>query len=169
MSKVKALSILVISLIMSGCTMWGQLKESTGLTPTTSSIELIIEADDVLNVREGGQSSPVILRIHELSSPVLFRSLDFFALFENDKASLGDEYLKRYEYQLQPGDSIHEIIELTPETRALGFSVAFRNISGSSWRRVELVEEKTEYYLKLKLKGSELSTDATRGIEQTYF
>ncbi len=27
-------------------------------------------------------------------------------LFENDKASLGDEYDKRYEYQLQPGDEL---------------------------------------------------------------
>ncbi|MGF1696332.1 type VI secretion system lipoprotein TssJ [Vibrio lamellibrachiae] len=154
---------------LNGCAMWDQFKESTGLTPKTSSIELIIEASPVLNVREGGQSSPVILRIHELSSPVLFRNLDFFALFENDKDSLGDEYLKRYEYQLQPGDKIHEYIELDTSTRALGFSVAFRDINGSSWRKVEVIEEKSEYFLRLNLEGSELSTNTTRGIEQTYF
>jgi type VI secretion system protein VasD len=149
--------------------MWDQFKESTGITPETSSIELIITADSVLNVREGGQSSPVILRIHELNSPVLFRNLDFFALFENDKAALGDEYIKRYEYQIQPGDVIHETLVLDPETRAIGFSVAFRDINGSSWRKVELIEEKSEYFLKLNLKESELSSNNTRGIEQTYF
>lgn len=149
--------------------MWEQFKESSGITPETSSIELVIEASELLNVREQGQSSPVILRVHELTSPVLFRSLDFFALFENDKASLGDEYIKRYEYQLQPGDELHEILELDPMTRALGFSVAFRDIDGSSWRKVEVIEEKSEYFLRLKVEGSELSSNNTRGIEQTYF
>ena len=163
------LLIITLALVLSGCTMWDQFKESTGITPETSSIELIITADSILNVREGGQSSPVILRIHELNSPVLFRNLDFFALFENDKASLGDEYIKRYEYQIQPGDVIHETLVLDPETRAIGFSVAFRDINGSSWRKVELIEEKSEYFLKLNLKESELSSNNTRGIEQTYF
>ena len=163
------LLIVTLVLVLSGCTMWDQFKESTGITPETSSIELIITADSILNVREGGQSSPVILRIHELNSPVLFRNLDFFALFENDKASLGDEYIKRYEYQIQPGDVIHETLVLDPETRAIGFSVAFRDINGSSWRKVELIEEKSEYFLKLNLKESELSSNNTRGIEQTYF
>ncbi|MGF1727551.1 type VI secretion system lipoprotein TssJ [Photobacterium nomapromontoriensis] len=149
--------------------MWEQFKESSGITPETSSIELVIEASPVLNVRNGGQSSPVILRVHELSSPVLFRSLDFFALFESDKASLGDEYIKRYEYQVQPGDQIHEMLVLDPATRAVGFSVAFRDIDGSSWRKLEVIEEKSEYFLRLKLEGSELSSNNTRGIEQVYF
>lgn len=166
MRKLLTLSLI---LLLSGCTMWDQFKESTGITPETSSIELIITADKILNVREGGQSSPVILRIHELNSPVLFRNLDFFALFENDKDALGDEYIKRYEYQIQPGDVIHETLVLDPATRAIGFSVAFRDINGSSWRKVELIEEKSEYFLKLNLKESELSSNNTRGIEQIYF
>ncbi|WP_281516685.1 type VI secretion system lipoprotein TssJ [Vibrio parahaemolyticus] len=165
----RSIAILLGCALLSGCAMWDQFKESTGITPETSSIELVIEASSVLNVREGGQSSPVILRVHELMSPVLFRSLDFFALFENDKASLGDEYIKRYEYQMQPGEKIHEFLELDPATRAVGFSVAFRDIDGSSWRKVEVIEEKSEYYIKLKLEGSELISDNTRGIEQVYF
>ena len=100
---------------------------------------------------------------------MLFRSLDFFALFENDKESLGDEYIKRYEYQIQPGDKIHELLVLDPETRAVGFSVAFRDIDGSSWRKVEVIKEQSEYFLNLKLEGSELISDNTRGIEQVYF
>lgn len=165
----RSIAILLGCALLSGCAMWDQFKESTGITPETSSIELVIEASSVLNVREGGQSSPVILRVHEPTSPVLFRSLDFFALFENDKASLGDEYIKRYEYQMQPGEKIHEFLELDPATRAVGFSVAFRDIDGSSWRKVEVIEEKSEYYIKLKLEGSELISDNTRGIEQVYF
>ncbi|MCG7490846.1 type VI secretion system lipoprotein TssJ [Vibrio sp. Of14-4] len=165
----RKLTYLLILLSLSGCSMWEQFKESSGITPETSSIELVIEASPQLNVRKMGQPSPVILRIHELSSPVLFRNLDFFALFDNDKASLGDEYIKRYEYQLKPGEQIHQVLELDPATRALGFSAAFRDINGSSWRKIELIEEKSEYFLKLKLDENELSFDSTRGIEQTYF
>ena len=99
----------------------------------------------------------------------MYRSLDFFALFENDKSSLGDEYIKRYEYELQPNESLNEVIKLDPATRALGFSVAFRDINGSSWRKVQIIEERTSYFLKLNIEDSELSSDATRGIEQVYF
>ncbi len=155
--------------LLSGCTMWDQFKETTGITPETSSIELVIDASPVLNERVGGQSSPVILRVHELSSPVLFRSLDFFALFENDKESLGDEYIKRYEYQIQPGESLDQILTLAPSTRALGFSVAFRDIDGSSWRKVVELEAKSKYVMKLKLEGSDLLTAPDGDLEQVYF
>ena len=161
-------SILMI-LLLQGCSVWDQFKESTGITPETSSIELQIDTASLVNVRINGQSSPVILRIHELTSPVLFRSLDFFALFESDKDALGDEYIKRYEYEIQPNEKIYQTIKLDPATRAVGFSVAFRQIDGSAWRKLELIEEKTNYFLKLHIEGSELTTDSTRGIEQNYF
>lgn len=165
----RSVAVLLGLAMLSGCSAWEQFKESTGMTPETSAIELVIEASPVLNVRKGGQSSPVILRVHELTSPVLFRNLDFFALFENDKESLGDEYIKRYEYQIQPGEQVEEKLILDPTTRSVGFSVAFRDINGSSWRKVEIIEEKSEYFIRLKLEGNALITDNTRGIEQVYF
>ncbi|QUM80168.1 type VI secretion system lipoprotein TssJ [Moritella sp. 5] len=163
------LFIFIASCLLQGCSIWEQFKESTGITPETSSIELHIDTASLINLRSNGQSSPVILRIHELTSPILFRSLDFFALFENDKDALGDEYIKRYEFEIQPNEKIHEIIKLDPMTRAIGFSAAFRNIDGSSWRQLEIIEEKTNYFLKLHIEGSELTTGSTRGIEQNYF
>ncbi len=164
----KLLSVVLV-LCLCGCSAWDGFKEATGMIPETSTVELTIKASDILNVREGGQSSPVILRIHELTSPVLFRSMDFFALFESDKAALSDEYIKRYEYQVKPGDDIHEILTLDAKTRALGVSVAFRNIDGATWRKVFLVDEKTKYSLRVNLKGNEMSLKGSPGVEQTYF
>lgn len=160
---------LVLIFLVSGCSVWDQFKASTGITPETSSVELVIEADEILNVRVAGQSSPVIFRVYELTSPVLFRSLDFFALFGNDKKALGDEYILRYEYQIKAGETRHEILTLDPTTRALGYAVAFRDINGSSWRKVALIENKTEYFQRVTLKGNEMGSDTTRGIEQVYF
>ncbi|MCL9780077.1 type VI secretion system lipoprotein TssJ [Vibrio sp. S4M6] len=161
--------IVLVIVMLSGCSMWDQFKESTGLTPDSSSVEMIIDTSKELNVRSSGQSSPVILRLYELTSPVMFRSLDFFALFENDKASLGDEYIKRYEFELQPNETLHETLTLDPQTRALGIAAAFRDINGSSWRKVETIDAKSEYFIKLEVQGNELVINNTRGIEQTYF
>ncbi len=163
------LLLLLSVFLLSGCSVWEQFKTSSGIIPQTSSIELVLEASEVLNLRLGGQSSPVLFRIHELTSPVLFRSLDFFALFENDKVALGDEYLLRYEFQIMPGETLHKIITLDPSTRAVGYSVAFRDINGSSWRKIVLIDEKTEYFQHITLEGNEMISDTSRGIEQVYF
>ncbi len=163
------LFILLTPFLLSGCAVWEQLKSSVGLIPETSSIEVVIEASSDLNKRENESPSPVLLRIYELSSPVLFRSLDFFSIFENDKAALGDEYIKRYEYQIQPDGKEHFVLELDPNTRAIGFAAGFRDIDGSSWRKVEVLEERSEYFLRLTLSEKEITSDNTKGIEQTYF
>lgn len=165
----KHLFVFLSVFLLGACSVWDQFKTSSGITPKTASVELVLEASEVLNLRFAGQSSPVIFRIHELTSPVLFRSLDFFALFENDKEALGDEYIKRYEYQIQPGEKLHEMITLDPATRALGYSVAFRDINGSSWRKIALIDEKTAYFQRITLEGNEMFSDTTRGIEQIYF
>ncbi|MCG2838346.1 type VI secretion system lipoprotein TssJ [Photobacterium sp. WH77] len=160
---------LVTALSLSGCAVWEQFKDTTGLIPETAEVEVHIMTDKSLNLRPNGSSSPAILRIYELSSPVLFRSLDFFSLFENDKAALGDEYIKRYEYQLEPDQELTEFLKLQPETRAVGFAVAFRDINGTSWRTIHTIEERESYYLDVNLVNNVLSVERTQGVEQIYF
>ncbi|GAB6260814.1 type VI secretion system lipoprotein TssJ [Photobacterium sp. CCB-ST2H9] len=160
---------LMVALSLSGCAVWEQFKDTAGLIPETAEIEVHITTDKSLNVRPNGSSSPAILRIYELSSPVLFRSLDFFSLFENDKSALGDEYIKRYEYQLEPGQELTEFLKLQPETRAVGFAVAFRDINGTSWRTIHTIEERKSYFLDVNLVNNVLSVERTKGVEQIYF
>ncbi len=160
---------LLLSILLSGCSIWEQFKVSTGLTPEFAEVELKISTDTALNLRENGSSSPVILRVYELSSPILFRSLDFFSIFENDKASLGDEYIKRHEYQLEPGETLQEFLTLQAETRAIGFAVAFRDVNGTSWRSVHDIEERQSYFLDVSIIKSSLTVENTVGIEQIYF
>lgn len=40
----RSIAVLLGFAMLSGCSMWDQFKESTGITPETSSIELVIEA-----------------------------------------------------------------------------------------------------------------------------
>lgn len=160
---------LLLSLLLSGCSIWEQFKVSTGLTPETAEVELLIKTDTLLNLRGNGSSSPVILRVYELASPILFRSLDFFSIFENDKASLGDEYIKRHEYQFEPGETFQQRLTLQPETRAIGFAVAFRDINGTSWRSVHDIEERQSYFLDVSIIKSSLTVENTVGTEQIYF
>ena len=41
--------------------------------------------------------------------------------------------------------------------------MAFRDIDGSSWRKVEVIEEKSEYYIKLKLEVKQMLIDSGVG------
>ncbi|MDA9558313.1 type VI secretion system lipoprotein TssJ [Vibrio sp.] len=138
--------MVVTATLLSGC----------ALFKDTSTAELNISASKVLNVRDGGQSSPVILRVYELSSSVIFKSVDFFALYGNEKNALGDEYIKRHEFQIQPGEESEYYLELDPETRTLGYAVAYRDINGSTWRTISSIEEITDHEFIVELKGSQI-------------
>ncbi|MGL6313480.1 type VI secretion system lipoprotein TssJ [Vibrio sp. WXL103] len=161
--------IALLCVLLSGCSVWVQFKDSVGLLPSTSQIELNIAANQQLNQRSDGSSSPVLLRVYELSSPVLFRSLGFYSLFEDDQASLGDEYVRRYEFQLEPGDTWNDHITLDEQTRALGFAVAFRDSNGAVWRFTYDIDERRSYYLDVDIENNVLSVDKTSGVEQIYF
>ncbi|GAL15373.1 hypothetical protein JCM19233_6395 [Vibrio astriarenae] len=95
--------------------------------------------------------------------------MGFYALFEEDKESLGDEYIRRYEFQLEPGDTWNDNLILDPETRALGFAVAFRNSNGAVWRFTYDIDERKSYYLDVSIQDNVLSVDKTSGVEQIYF
>lgn len=143
----KKLWIMALSAsLLSGC----------ALFKDTSTAELNVVASKQLNMRDGGQSSPVILRVYELSSSVIFKSVDFFALYDNEKNALGDEYIKRHEFQVKPGDNFERHLELDPETRTLGYAVAYRDINGSTWRTISSIEEVTDHEFIIELEGSEI-------------
>ncbi|WP_413111698.1 type VI secretion system lipoprotein TssJ [Thaumasiovibrio sp. DFM-14] len=165
----KILLISATLFALNGCAIWGQFKDTVGLIPATAEVEINISTADILNLRPDGSSSPVILRVYELSSPILFRSLGFFSLFENDRAALGDEYIRRYEFQLEPEEQLRQKLILDESTRAVGFAVAFRNVNSAVWRVSHDIDARTSYYLDVTLEDNILDVKNTVGVEQIYF
>lgn len=126
-------------LIVSGCA-----STAAGVTkgildklfePDPSTIESTLLADLKVNPDINGRASPLVTRFYELKSLSVFNSADFFTLYEQDVAVLGDELLARDELRFQPGEEKQVSRELQPDTRFIGVIGAYRDIENATWRK----------------------------------
>ena len=89
-----------------------------------------ITVDSNVNPDRAGRPSPVVVRIYELKAVAAFNGADFFALFDNESATLSGELVGREEFQLQP------------ETKFIGVVGAFRDLEQARWRQAVPVPSK---------------------------
>ena len=107
-----------------------------------NTFNIAINADAKVNPDKDGRSSPVVLRIYELSSDKKFSNLDFFDLYDNDKEMLEKDYLNKQEMELNPNESRKVDFVLNKKTKFIGFLVAYREIDSAQWREVVAVESR---------------------------
>ena len=72
--------------------------------PTEIEAEMIAKAD--VNPDYDGQPSPLVVRMYQLSSPTAFKNAGFFALYDGDVATLGNDMTGREEIELRPGQTL---------------------------------------------------------------
>ena len=122
---------------------------------SVSSVKASMNADHSVNPDLNGRPSPIVARIYELKSLSVFNNADFFNLFEQDIALLGDELLMRDELHFQPGETKQLERELQPDTRYLGVIGAYRDIENATWRRaVEIdVNDETTFVIEFGKSG----------------
>ncbi|MCG7954839.1 MAG: type VI secretion system lipoprotein TssJ [Candidatus Thiodiazotropha endolucinida] len=142
MKKLLLVIGLVTIFIASGCS-------------SVSSVKASLNADMGVNPDINGRPSPIVARIYELKSLSVFNNADFFNLFEQDVALLGDEMLMRDELHFQPGESKLLERELQPDTRYLGVIGAYRDIENATWRRtIEIdVNDETAFVIEFGKSG----------------
>lgn len=130
--------------------------------PEPSSIEAQLKASDDVNPDLEGRPSPLVVRLYELKSLSVFNNADFFALYEQDVALLGDDLLVRAEYFLPPRKTIAVARELKEDTRFIGIIAAFRDIENAIWRKSIEIElnEKTSFVVEFK--NTTVEIDKTR-------
>ncbi|MBT3011936.1 MAG: type VI secretion system lipoprotein TssJ [Candidatus Thiodiazotropha sp. (ex Lucina aurantia)] len=102
---------------------------------SVSSVAVTMSAAQSVNPDINDRPSPIVARIYELKSLSVFNNADFFNLFEQDVALLGDEMLMRDELHFQPGEVKLLERELQPDTRYVGVIGAYRDIENATWRR----------------------------------
>ncbi|MEW7972908.1 MAG: type VI secretion system lipoprotein TssJ [Candidatus Thiodiazotropha endolucinida] len=102
---------------------------------SVSSVTVTMSAAQRVNPDINDRPSPIVARIYELKSLSVFNNADFFNLFEQDVALLGDEMLMRDELHFQPGEVKLLERELQPDTRYVGVIGAYRDIENATWRR----------------------------------
>jgi len=103
--------------------------------PVPRVLQIHVQAASTLNPDARGRPTPVVIRVYELRATQTFQSADFFALFDKDQATLGNELASREELQLRPGESLAlPPRDLKPDIRAVGVFAAFRDLEKSQWR-----------------------------------
>lgn len=106
--------------------------------------ELQFEIAKNINPDPNGNSSPVVVRIHQLSSRTIFDNNDFFALYEEPEATLSVDLLGKDQFVFKPGDELDHKMQLESNTKYIGILVAYRDIENSRWRAVIKVDPKKE-------------------------
>lgn len=120
--------------------------------PVQTQATLVASAD--VNPDSEGRPSPVVVRIYQLQGDAEFNDASFFALFDNDKATLGSSLIMRDERTLFPGQKTPLNLALAPDARFLGVVAAYRDIRSSRWRAVVGVPEKSLLKLLAKRRVS---------------
>jgi type VI secretion system protein VasD len=136
MKNLRFLSLLCLVALLSGCS-------------SITSVTATLHANKQVNPDLNGRPSPIAVRVYELKSLSVFNSADFFNLFEQDVALLGDEMLMRDELHFQPGETKEINRDLQPDTRYIGVIGAYRDIEDATWRRSIEVEPEEENDLSI--------------------
>jgi type VI secretion system protein VasD len=125
---------------------------------SVSTIKANLQADDALNPDFSGRPSPLVVRFYELKSLSVFNTADFFNLFEQDVALLGDELQMRDEFAFQPGETKSLERDLRTDTRYLGILGAYRDIENARWRNSIEVgpDEDLELIIEFGAKGIDI-------------
>lgn len=104
--------------------------------PKPTRITAIITTGPAVNPGTDGRAAPVVVRVYGLKTLDPFRSADFFALYEDDRKTLGASLLYREEQVMNPGQTWQLQAELPSGVRYLGAIAAFREIDQARWRAV---------------------------------
>ena len=100
--------------------------------PVQTQATVIASAD--VNPDSSGRASPVVVRIYQLRGDAQFNDAGFFALYDNEQATLGSSLIMRDERTLFPGQQVRLDLALSPDARFLGVVAAYRDMRASRWR-----------------------------------
>ena len=123
--------VLLMTAVISGC--FSKDPPAAPAAPATI-INAEVLASDVINPDGEGRPSPIVVRLYELKNLGTFNTVEFFPLYNEEAATLGDDLVYREEFSLMPGGK--KLYTRTPaaDTQYLAVIAAFRNIDQATWK-----------------------------------
>jgi type VI secretion system protein VasD len=142
--------LLLAGLALSGCALLGS---------SPAKVSGSVQAVAGLNPSVNQRPSPLRIVVYELTSAAAFGKADFMALYQQDQATLGQEFVAREELTLQPGETRPYARTLAPQTRVLGVLAVYRDLERATWRTMVNVQPgKTQ---QLRIVADRLAISAT--------
>jgi type VI secretion system protein VasD len=126
---------LALTLILVGCGA-EPVKEEPKEPPKTpeTKIQVNIAVGRLVNPDINGRPSPIVVRLYELKNIGKFEEADFYKLFENHEASLGSDLLATEKFHFRPGDWKALGHTVSPDTKYIAVTAAFRDFNQAVWR-----------------------------------
>jgi type VI secretion system protein VasD len=110
--------------------------------PKPVKARLSIEAAADANPDSAGRPSPVVVRIYQLKDDAAFGNADFFAIFDQEDATLAGVLVGREEFMLAPGDQRKAEFAVSRDAKFVAVAAAFRDIRNSQWRVLQPAPKK---------------------------
>lgn len=104
------------------------------LLSACTSISSKMTAAPNINPDINNTPSPVAISIFELTDAQNFQRADFFALYNNAKASLGNTLLYEKNIVMPPNQSLAVSVPYVKGAHFIGYIAAFRNLHNVTWR-----------------------------------
>ncbi|MGF1717461.1 type VI secretion system lipoprotein TssJ [Photobacterium chitinilyticum] len=145
--KCKLMFVTVLLLFVNACTV------ANYVVPAYTILKFDVSHD--VNPDLKGRSSPVVVKVFELSSKTIFETRDFFALYDDPENYLGPDLILKNEFELAPGSEHKYELSLAPGSRYAGILVAYRDIENARWR--EVVEIDSSEYRTVHINVGELA------------
>jgi type VI secretion system protein VasD len=124
-----------VSVALCGCASAPKgVPAAAALPPEPVTIMLTLVARPDVNPDVRGRPSPIAVRMFELRSTTSFESADFFALFEREQATLGNELLVHEQFILKPGETQSHTRTANRDTRFIAAVGGYRDLDRSVWR-----------------------------------
>ncbi|GAA5644308.1 MULTISPECIES: type VI secretion system lipoprotein TssJ [Vibrio] len=115
----RRLSVLLLSLVLSGCSFWGD-------ELVVPQLVVNIKAASNINPNVEGKPSPVELRIYQLTDSQAFNQADFIQIYNDEQGVLKAELLlARQLASVLPGESRQEILPMAAGSKYIGVIAGF--------------------------------------------
>jgi type VI secretion system protein VasD len=118
---------------------WSLVAIFSGLLCACSApqVKLNLSSTENLNMNNGKEPLPVVVRVYQLTDPKVFENATFHELWKNDLAILGNTLLRKDSLTLDPASRQKVRFDRHEQTRYVALMAAFNSQPNNSWRVVK--------------------------------
>lgn len=108
-------------------------------------------ASSYINPDINDQPSPLVVTLYQLKTDAVFKDADFFSVYNDPKATLGDDLIMRDQVEIEPNQKITKIQDISSDTHNIGIVAAYRDLHNAQWRQIVSIQKAKDTRMIIKL------------------